>query len=407
MKPEIILLSNSCPYRGEVFLQNELQWVPEDQPVTLFPILARPGKAKSFPYNDHIEVCGAGACPRFSDYLAAVLHSFTAPVREKELSAVFSHRQPLRNLLKALKFSFLSESRARAIRRWLKQNRPGVNFVFYSYWLYETAYTAARLQKMFPGSRFVSRCHGFDLYENRHPNGYLPYRSYLMASADRIFPVSEDGKACLSRLYRGKWDHKLRLTRLGTADHGLNPEQISEVLTLVSCSNAVAVKRVDRIIDAIGHLEVPAKWYHFGGGPLLEELRLWARQLPPHIRWEMPGPVPNERLMDFYKSTHVDVFLNVSASEGVPVSIMEALSFGIPVIATDVGGTHEIVTDGQNGRLLSPDFESTELLEAISYVTPMNRLRSGARSRWEETCEADRNYSLFYSAIASSLTEDS
>lgn len=401
MKPEIILLSNTCPYRGEVFLYNELQWIPEDQPATLFPILARPDEAGSFRYHNHIEVCGAGSRPKASDCLAAIPYSIGALFRKKELRAVFSHRQPLRNLLKALKFSFLAESRAQAICRWLKKNRPGESFVFYSYWLYETAYTAARLRERFPGSRFVSRCHGFDLYEHRHPNGYLPYRSYLMASADGIFPVSEDGKACLSRFYRGKWDRKIRVMRLGTADHGGNPERTSPELTLVSCSNAVEVKRIHRIIEALRHLQMPAKWYHFGGGSLLEELRLQARQLPPHIRWEMPGAVSNEQLMDFYKNNHVDIFLNVSASEGVPVSIMEALSFGIPVIATDVGGTREIVTDGQNGRLLSPDFENAELLEAVTYVKAMNHLRPGARRSWEETCKADRNYSLFYSTLAS------
>lgn len=400
MKPEIILLCNTCPYRGEIFLQKELLRIPEDQPVTLFPLLASPGEAKSFRSGGHMEVCGAGSRPNVSDCLAAVLHSLPALFRQKELSAVFSHRQPLRNLLKALKFAFLGESRARAVRRWLKRNRPETGFVFYSYWLYETAYAAARLQKLFPGSRFFSRCHSFDLYEYRHPNGYLPYRSFLMASADGIFPVSGDAMACLSRQFRGKWDHKLRLMRLGTEDHGRNPEQAPGELTLVSCSNAVAVKRIDRIIDALMHFPMPVRWVHFGDGPLLEQLRLQAGYLPEHICWEMPGAVPNDRLMEFYQSTHVDAFLNVSVCEGIPVSIMEALSFGIPVIATDVGGTRELLTDGQNGRLLPAGFESEALVQAILYAAASPQLRPGARSRWEQVCRADRNYPFFYDTLA-------
>ena len=40
-----------------------------------------------------------------------------------------------------------------------------------------------------------------------------------------------------------------------------------------------------------------------------------------------------------------DLFVNMSLSEGIPVSIMEAISFGIPIIATNVGGNAEIVND--------------------------------------------------------------
>ena len=47
---------------------------------------------------------------------------------------------------------------------------------------------------------------------------------------------------------------------------------------------------------------------------------------------------------------------------------MEAQSYGIPAIATDVGGTHEIVYDGVNGLLLKKDFSDEELLKAISIV---------------------------------------
>lgn len=53
-----------------------------------------------------------------------------------------------------------------------------------------------------------------------------------------------------------------------------------------------------------------------------------------------------------YSEHPVDVFINLSTNEGVPVSIMEAISFDIPIVATDVGGTSEIVTD-ETGILVS------------------------------------------------------
>ena len=69
------------------------------------------------------------------------------------------------------------------------------------------------------------------------------------------------------------------------------------------------------------------------------------------------GHYPNEELLRYYGSNHVDLFINTSSTEGVPVSIMEAQSFGIPVIATDTGGVKEVVTEG-TGSLLPVDFRS-------------------------------------------------
>ena len=49
----------------------------------------------------------------------------------------------------------------------------------------------------------------------------------------------------------------------------------------------------------------------------------------------------------------IDLFVLPSLSESLPVSIIEAMSFGIPVVATDVGGVPEIVADGETGYIIS------------------------------------------------------
>lgn len=67
------------------------------------------------------------------------------------------------------------------------------------------------------------------------------------------------------------------------------------------------------------------------------------------------------------------MFINVSSSEGLPVSIMEACSFGIPIIATNVGGTAEIVQAGVNGILLKEQFETEVLKQAILRFAGMER----------------------------------
>ena len=101
------------------------------------------------------------------------------------------------------------------------------------------------------------------------------------------------------------------------------------------------------------------------------------------------GNIPNERLLNYYRDSYYDIFLNVSTSEGLPVSIMEAMSFGIPCIATDVGGTKEIVDHTINGVLLHEDSSPERIKDAILSIANMTEdmyglLREHARKKWEK-----------------------
>jgi colanic acid/amylovoran biosynthesis glycosyltransferase len=77
------------------------------------------------------------------------------------------------------------------------------------------------------------------------------------------------------------------------------------------------------------------------------------------------GNVENSKILDFYSENYVDLFINFSEFEGVPVSIMEAQSAGIPVLATKVGGTSEIVSS-DNGFLVEKHFDLSETNQCIS-----------------------------------------
>ena len=82
---------------------------------------------------------------------------------------------------------------------------------------------------------------------------------------------------------------------------------------------------------------------------------------------------------------------------------MEALSFGIPVIATDVGGSSELVSD-KVGELISSNFSTESLGKSIEKVLNLKSeelllLRSNARSIFELKVNAKINYLLFYNKI--------
>jgi glycosyltransferase involved in cell wall biosynthesis len=61
------------------------------------------------------------------------------------------------------------------------------------------------------------------------------------------------------------------------------------------------------------------------------------------------GPV--EDLPGFYQG--IDLYLNTSLHEGMPMTILEAMSYGIPVVAPNVGGLKEMLEDGKEGYLVN------------------------------------------------------
>lgn len=105
-----------------------------------------------------------------------------------------------------------------------------------------------------------------------------------------------------------------------------------------------------------------------------------------------------------YGKESYNVFINVSSSEGVPVSIMEAMSFGKLIVATDVGGTKEIVDDGLNGFLLPCEFEVKQLVNTLTKIYKMSeeqykKMCICSRKMWETKANAEKNYSDFVKSI--------
>jgi colanic acid/amylovoran biosynthesis glycosyltransferase len=151
------------------------------------------------------------------------------------------------------------------------------------------------------------------------------------------------------------------------------------------------------IARTLSFLNIPASWVHFGDGPEMSEIKTIAKELPGHIQAELMGAVPHNELMKYFRTTSIDLFLNVSRSEGVPVSVMEAMSFGIPVIATNVGGTSEIVS-GKTGLLIDPDFSPEELagkIQEFTQIRDINNPRVASREEWEKISKAENVYPSF------------
>ena len=285
------------------------------------------------------------------------------------------------------------------------------NIVIYSYWFFVTAMTGILLKeylgKSYDNVRLVSRGHRYDIYSFANSLDYLPGRNRLFSGIDMLYVCSEHGKNYLSANYP-RWSHKIRRSYLGTLDHGPGAVADDGIFRIVSCSRVVPVKRLDRIAESLALLKdsgIRLSWTHIGTGPDLRTLKRKTDKLLRFMEVNFIGALSNKSVLELYSHRPFDVFINVSGNEGLPVSIMEAASFGIPSIATDVCGTGEIVLNGKTGVLIPADFQNNLLAAAIKDFALISRgeyiaLRHNARKNWEENFRAKDNYSQFAQEIS-------
>lgn len=98
----------------------------------------------------------------------------------------------------------------------------------------------------------------------------------------------------------------------------------------------------------------------------------------------------------------IDWFISLSSSEGLPISICEALSYGVPVIATDVGGVSEVVTSDVGILLYEPITEDIFVNSMERYINDKAaycNLRKNAFVRWEHFFNAKKLRSEFVEKI--------
>lgn len=283
------------------------------------------------------------------------------------------------------------------LSKWIDKNHIRLDeTLFYTYWFDYTATGIALTRKRTQAIKFISRAHGYDVYDERNIPPYWPARAFTLSRIKCLFPDSAAGTDYLHKKFP-QYRPVIETARLGITD----PKFITEpshdnVLRIVSCSRMVAIKRLDLLLYGIQTLatENPTmqiSWSHFGDGELRPTLEKEAKKLPPNATANFLGYTSQSDLFDYYKKNPVDMFINVSQSEGTPVAVMEAISCGIPVVATGVGGNKEIVTV-QNGILLSENPTPKEIAKAVLEIKNINTKRQGSRQVWQNQYNAHINF---------------
>ncbi|MCG3134957.1 MAG: D-inositol-3-phosphate glycosyltransferase [Planctomycetes bacterium] len=162
---------------------------------------------------------------------------------------------------------------------------------------------------------------------------------------------------------------------------------------LLGIGHFVAAKGYDVLLRAfatVRRARPSARLVLIGAGSEERPLRDLAESLGVAAHVTFPGVQPHERVADWMRAA--DLFVHASRSEGRPNVVLEAQACGLAAVATDVGGTSEIVADGATGRLVPPD-DPGAMASAITDALAMPFDRAavaahGGRRTWDDTAAA-------------------
>lgn len=137
--------------------------------------------------------------------------------------------------------------------------------------------------------------------------------------------------------------------------HELDPGQIcaGDPPLIVFAGRFMPQKNPVQVVRSLAELaDYPWRCVMLGDGPLREDVQQSIRQLGLEARFELPGWVSPEEVLDWYRRS--DILFMPSLSEGLPVVGVRALAMGLVIVASRVGGFIDLVEDGYNGRLVDP-----------------------------------------------------
>lgn len=414
MKNILILLTHTFPDdKNEVFLWNEIPFLEYDK-VYICSMVGVESNNFFANINPQYSIIRCGSTLKFPKGTIWWVKSLFVKEFWIELKNIISQHKCTKELfVKLLRTTSYGERIVKTIKKSVNFHDDECRYVVYSYWMTSLAYAAIKLKKECSSIKLTfSRCHGHDLYCYRYKEDYIEYQQYYLDCIDLISPISNDGIKYLTDRYGDEYKVKLELNRLGTIDYGIQEYSGNKRgITVISCSGVIRLKRINLIIDALKHIDgISIDWIHYGDGPLFHEIQKYAmEQLDEknNITYRFAGRLKNEELMMTYRDATYDLFINVSETEGIPVSIMEALSFGIPVIATNVGGCNELV-DASCGYLIDKNFSPEELARLITQFNFLNEgskieMRRNARQKWEEKYSAEINFRTLHKKLISNI----
>jgi glycosyltransferase involved in cell wall biosynthesis len=240
-----------------------------------------------------------------------------------------------------------------------------------------------------------------------------PLRRFAAYAAERLLAPFSSHLICVSAAERTlaaklhMRGERVSVISNGIADSALRARPGDQPVRIVMVARMAAPKRHDLLLQSHEILLqrgcAAAEVLLAGSGPLMERWRAAARSLPT-VRF--CGDVDDVPAM----LARSQAFVLLSDHEGQPISVMEAMRAGLPVVASDLPGIRGQVTHGVEGLLVPPD--PVAIANALQFLVcnPAARARMGAAARlryerdFSATAMAERVSRVYAQAAAARWT---
>lgn len=415
----LVVFTSHYPYgNGEPFLEEEIKIAETCFSEIVIVTYAKQNEALTRYVPKNAKVIQLRKDNKDNDKLHLLSSLFKFIFRFRTWREIYNgiRERGVKKLITIIKMIFLFERHIDHIKKneELCLNIGSGKTVFYSYWLNAAAVYLSHSDKL-DGIR-ICRAHGGDCFFDR---GYVPWRKDVIANLDKVFSVCDGGKDDIMLHYGRAVENiekRIAVSRLGVELSGTVKDvpRSDDEHILVTCSNVIPLKRLDLMIHALADQSIRhrIRWVHFGDGSQFEEITALASKClddSVNVSYEFKGRTPKNEILRYYQETPVALFVNCSDVEGIPVSIMEAMSYGIPAVARDVGSIRELVNDSC-GALLPGKITPEELAACIDRLLDENdeehhRKRiAAAQMIRNHYCSAD-NYREFFIEVETMLQE--
>lgn len=229
--------------------------------------------------------------------------------------------------------------------------------------------------------RLVSTVHGW-IVNSRREKWYRIVDKWALRCYDQVVCVSEKlREECLQAGIRAAacscipngvdtLDFRRDLTR-SEAKSQLGMDDNSVLLGAVG--RLSDEKGFDLLIEAVDEVlkkGCELRLWIAGEGPARPTLERRIASSPHKDKIRLLGHIRNPRVL----FQALDIYVLSSFSEGLPNSVLEAMAFATPVIATRVGGLPALIEHGENGLLIAPGSRD-ELIQAVTYMVGDTSLR--------------------------------
>lgn len=188
--------------------------------------------------------------------------------------------------------------------------------------------------------------------------------------------ISEGGRRELIDIVGGQYQHKAVVLHTGVGPTDATPKssrRASAMFTIACPANLIPIKGHRFLIEACSLLRKRGKKEFrcliIGDGPLLYKIQKQVARCGLQEIVLITRRLPHDALMGLYKRGDVDAVVLPSTvtargeAEGIPVALMEAMSYGIPVVATNTGNISELLSDGAG--IMVADKDAPQLADIL------------------------------------------